>query len=786
MENSETSRLYSNPFINRRNWYLLKRPLGERIVVVITNLKKLRIHIGTIKHKALIWYAIYWQHFYTIKNRLTATIIRYKKIAILLIFLGLLILNCFIYPKINEIVEPYFQIRDRINGIQTLLITLGGAMIGATAIAFSLIMFAMQVNVGRVPYGLFRKFSSDLRLLSIFVIVFFLAIMIACLSLVSDTTWISIIILIATWSTIFIILFFLVAYKRALTLISPIEQLSILITSTKKNLDLWKKAARRATPLLQNNSEKKEADILGETHDMAKVQYFRTYPQWANQALQAIQYCISITRYHAVQGDYEISQAALDSIVLINTIYIEAKEKTFFINNPFFNNPLSHDSFISNTLEHFRKNVQIAISRGDEQQLEQTFNGLEKLCYIYLKIDYSTKDIIKTHTNLAVGYLASAIESTLPHKMADVIMSGICSLGRVACCLPNYGDSNDIVPISDKISLFSAAVASDPKLRPVTITGIRQLAELTLILIRSQAKRLEYPLNQIAKDIKFVAEIVLKIPDHLSLNIHCSTLEPYYSVTSTDSLLPVLTRLSNAVLNSTPDNEDAQRILEHVVQWGDDLYQAQKDLFLLALDKKSHFVFDIINWIVQITEIFLALSNADCCHDYCQTELRKNARWLICVLSCAPDNEEAIKSLENYHMTDLLFGAAASANQRGCTEISIKIQNILLSWMSKSVKYSIGQTIFEKGCYGLACLNIILNIDNIGLIADIQKILDQANSLSSEAREKVAQSIKRTMKQRHYREYSLSKMESALQAVDQNQLHIILTAITNCLSPLPT
>lgn len=756
-------------------------------MIGITGLKKLNKHIEKIKHGIPIWHARYWQYFYTIKNKLTTTIIRYKKIFIPLIFLGLFILNYFIYPKINGIVEPYFQIGDRINGIQTLFIALGGAMIGATAIAFSLIMFAMQVNVGRVPYGLFRKFSSDLRLLSIFVIVFFLAIMIACLSLVSDITWITVTILIATWSTIFIILFFLVAYKRALTLISPIEQLSILINSTKKNLGLWAKAARRATPLLKNsNSKKKETDILDTTHDMAKVQYFITYPQWANKALQAIQYCISITRYHAVQGDYEVSQAALNSIILINTIYIEAKEKTFFINPPFFNNPLSHDSFISETLEHFRKNVQIAISRGDEQQLEQTFDGLEKLCYIYLKIDYSTKDIIKTHTNLAVGYLASAIESTIPHKMTDVIMSGICSLGRVAGSLPNYADSNDIVTISNKISLFSAAVAPDPKLRPITITGIRQLAELTLTLIRSQAKRIEYPLSQIAKDIKFVAEMILKIPDHLSLNIHCNTLAPYYSVTSTDSLLPTLIQLSNAVLNSTPDNDDAQRVLEHIVQWGDDLYQIQKDVLLLAIDKKSHLVFDIINWIVQITEIFLALSNADCCNDYSQTELRKNAKWLIGVLSYAPDNEEAIKSLENYHMTDLLFGAAVSANQRGCAEISIKIQKVLLSWMSKSVKYPIGQTIFEKGCYGLACLNIILNIDNIELIADIQKILDQATSLSSEAREKVAQNIKRTMKQRHYREYSLSKIESALQAIDQNQLHIILTEVINCLSPLPT
>ncbi|KTD48146.1 hypothetical protein Lrub_1475 [Legionella rubrilucens] len=171
--------------------------------------------------------------------------------------------------------------------------------------------------------------------------------------------------------------------------------------------------------------------ILG-VHDLERTTYFNLNPHWTTKAIQAMQYCISLARYHAAQGDYEISQAALNSLILINANYINAKGKTFFVNAPFFNHCLSHDGFISVTLEHFRKNVQIAISRGDEQQIEQTISGLEALCLLFLKIDYSTNDTIKTHTNLAAGYLISAVELILPTKMADVLMGCLYSLGNVA------------------------------------------------------------------------------------------------------------------------------------------------------------------------------------------------------------------------------------------------------------------------------------------------------------------------------------------------------------------
>jgi hypothetical protein len=43
---------------------------------------------------------------------------------------------------------------EAFRGLQTLIVTIGAAMIGATAIVASLVLFAMQVNVQRLPHGL--------------------------------------------------------------------------------------------------------------------------------------------------------------------------------------------------------------------------------------------------------------------------------------------------------------------------------------------------------------------------------------------------------------------------------------------------------------------------------------------------------------------------------------------------------------------------------------------------------------------------------------------------------
>ncbi|HHT9690286.1 TPA: hypothetical protein ACT9A8_000209 [Legionella pneumophila] len=751
------------------------------------NLKILRHKkfLQKLKNKITLIRAMGWQHIYNTRNKLRSFLSNHKVISTSLAILFLIIINIYLYPTIKTHTNLYFSINDHIDSLQSLFLGLGGALIGATAIAFSLIMFAMQVNVQRLPYGLFKKFSTDKKLLGLFVFIMLLAVGISSMSLIQAPEWSALFCLFSFWSIFLIILLTLAAYRRALTLISPFEQLSILISNTKKNLTLWSKAANRAIPLMKKNPLDNEPKPINTSdHEIEKTYYLNNlHPYWTGKALQAIEYCTAISRYHAVQGDYEISQVAINSIVIINQHYISAKGKTFYVDNPFFTIPLSNDTFITKTLENFRKNAHIATSRGDEQQIIQYLHGFEKLNYIYLTIDYSCDNPTKSHANLASGYLLSLVESTLPYKLIEVTMEGLRTLGRVARAIYNYGNANDICRISENISIIAAAHGIDKNLWPAAQTGSNELALLTLSLINNGKSLSSYVINKVNDDVKFLAENVINKSDLSGLKICSNILGPYYSVVDSNSLQIKLAELCNAVLKAESDNKSAMQIIQNFSTWGGNLHEIQKKLLHLALKTESHFTFDIINWIVNISETFLALANAGSCEEYYKNQLQNNATKLIWVLSCFSDDNNAIRLLENYQFTDLLFGTAIMANNRGCIDIALKIRKIMLIWLSKSSQSLTSRMIFENVCYGLTCIDMILEINSDELIDDIGKILDQDLSISNEERSVIAQQMEYRLNHHYSRDYSSSKIESALINADKEKLKKTLNKLIDVIKP---
>ena len=117
-----------------------------------------------------------------------------------------------------------------------------------------------------------------------------------------------------------------------------------------------------------------------------------------------------------------------------------------------------------------------------------------------------------------------------------------------------------------------------------------------------------------------------------------------------------------------PDDKAANTIIRNIEVWADGLNEPQKELLLLAIEKRSPFTFDMIYWIKHATELLLALSNAPACDTYYRDKLRKHALWLICTFSWIPDDEETTAFVENYRMTETLFGAAINAYKRNCLE----------------------------------------------------------------------------------------------------------------------
>lgn len=756
----------------------------DKALLHLEKIKHIPIAI-TIKAKEslLLWHAKGWQRVYSLKNWFFNFKSKYGG-RLGLIFLAVLILTSVIFvPVLQSYLEPYFSKPGRLDSIRAIFLTLGGALIGATAIAFSFILFAMQVNVERMPHGLFRKFSSDVKLLGAFATTFSLAAIIIGLSLIPNKSWVVGATIATVWFSILIVLLFVLAYRRALTLISPTMQLGLVVADTEKNFKIWDKAVKRTTPIFRDNEKTEKGDEeIKSKYDMDRVTYFQLHPNWTAPAEQAISYCITFSRRYAEQGDHEVSRVALNGIVAINALYIKTKGKTFFSNVYLFDNPLASDSFLTNTLEQLRQNVQVGISRKDEQFIEQNIQSLLQLTQLYLSIEYGDAHAVRSHAHLVSGYLTSAVESIIPHDMTDVLIEGVLQLGNAARLIALHDKPEYTATISNKIAQIACTGTVIKKYRSVTQVAVKQLASLTFELLRSKSWDVRYAIENVRDDVKLIVEMYLKIPDSPLTSIHSTSLAPYYSGTSNDTLMSWLTELTNALSNAEPGDEAAQRVIGHIEEWADGLYQTEKELLLLAIEKRSQLTFDLVHWIIHITKLLLAVSCSDVCDDHHRDKLRRSARWLIYVLSWIPNDEETIKFIETYRIADNIFESAIDAHKRGCVTEALEIRDLLLSWTRKVGKYQTGWASLEKACCGLACLNLILELSDEKLFIDIDTYLSKEDAPNLDIRSRTASDLNEEADK--YRSgYGHGDIDIAMARVDQSRLRVLLHGIADHLCP---
>jgi hypothetical protein len=610
--------------------------------------------------------------------------------------------------------QHLFPTNDKLQGLRTLFVTIGGALLGATAIVSSLVLFSMQVNVERMPHGLFRKLSGDRRLLGAFAGAYALAVFLAMLSMLPDIRWAGAAAIGAGWAVMLILLLFFYSYRRALGLINPMRQLLMVIESAQREFRRWARRAKRAAPLFGSETPKAGGRrcATDPTHDVPRLAFFRSNPHWTDGARRAVRYAISLARRYAEHGDHEASAGAMSAIVAINAEYVQAKGKTFFTNQILLDNPLTSDGFINDTLEHLRQTARVAMARRDEQQIEQTLRAFAELVRVYAAIDYSSPLASKTHAHLAAGYLSAEVNAIVAQNMPDVLMEGARLIGQCAGML-------------------------------------------------------------------------LALPDSPLTSIHSSFLGPYYSVTSTQSFLQQLVALGNAVAQRGSEDKDARRVIRNLEEWADGRYATEKELLLEAVEQRSQFTFDVIHWVRQVTGVLVFVSNAPACDERVRGELRKDALWLISVLSFIPDDKETVEFAENFQITETLFEAAYDAQQRECPELASHTTRLLVSWLFKATRYRTGWRILEKAVYGAATLALLAEADGAipRLKAEVAKRVAAGELADQSATDHAAREI-RGRAQSLFREgHWGSAIERTIAHVDHAKLQELLEELADLISP---
>lgn len=170
---------------------------------------------GQAKTAIRIGYALLWRRLDMTRIGFADWIIGHRMLVRVLVLLLFIRGSIYISPKLSSILGPYFETNEQLERLNSLFLTLGGALIGAAAIVFALVIFILQVNFERMPHGLFRKLSSDWRLLCAFVITFVSGIAVCTLSLLPEKSSLAFRVLAALGLTGLILCLFLYAFRRA-------------------------------------------------------------------------------------------------------------------------------------------------------------------------------------------------------------------------------------------------------------------------------------------------------------------------------------------------------------------------------------------------------------------------------------------------------------------------------------------------------------------------------------------------------------------------------------------
>jgi hypothetical protein len=679
--------------------------------------------------------------------------------------------------------QPYLRDDKFVDTLRDTALQLGSSLLGATAIVASLVLFAMQVNVERLPHGLFRRLSADNRLLASFGVSFVASILVACFPLITPIEWTEWAISAAILLTLVVLRLFLAAYRRSLKLINPIEQLRIVIGDVTAALNTWSNQAdwstAARTPRILDHLPNPLIDSTLDTQRAA----FMLQNNWGGAVVRRdLDHCMAVNGRTASQGDYQVADAALTALVNINALYIQAKGRTFFAENVFIQQPLATDPVINHSLELLKRQFRFAVGRRDEEHVNMLLRAYGSLAILYAQIDYGRPEADPWHAKLAIGYLENDIRSTIPQNLPDSLMEGVRVLGRCAIVLLNQGAATEIVSIVNELGPIGAAMILRKDHRPVAVTAMEQLAEITYHMINTGVWDPGYAFEEIGSSVKMVAAVALDQPSNGFKSVASYVLGPYFSYQDA-SLRSRLKQLTNALLKCPADDEKAKKCVTNLHEWAKRTQPIAKDILILAVERRSKFTFDILHWVSSIVEVLLAAASAPASNEHFGSGLREQAKHWAWVLSWIPDDAESIICASDWSATSVMFEIAGAARKWNSDEVFEAAQQTLLRWALRPARSTNARRGIEEAM--LASVAIALKSandpDGVAFVIRLKEALKAEHLPPAELLNGAAKGLMRCIDDYDRNHHGTKGWDHILKAFDPERRRKVLTDVANLL-----
>lgn len=710
--------------------------------------------------------SIFWLKFYKKKflfSQSNLSNIPYNIITITISLLIFFLISNYIFSSIED------------TKLSNLFLNTGTALIGASAIVFTLIIFTLQVNIERMPYGLFNTLSSDKKILLSFILTVLLSLSIAIFSVLIDQYNKQFFSFLYLLFIALIINLFLFAYKRSLHLINPIKQLDLLKDISIKNMHYYLRIYKKiATSIIINQIEK---DTYSK-HDLKKYYFFKNNSQWLDIPKNTIKYTISLIILNTKNNDYEVIEKALNTLIEIQNEYIKIKENTFFTNKLLFEDNKSHDQFINDLLEELRKLLNFAKAEKNELLIEKTLLSMSKLSVLYSSINYNTDDYYhsKYHMELASSYLNNGVKDILELNMTDVFMECCTFLENT---LYSYIKINRTMYASsslETISILASLGTLNEKHEPILYKVFTCFSDILYFSIYSDKDIDSEFFEEIEKNIFKITFLYISLKEKKSLSLN-SYLDPFYSVTNYNSFPNKLSILIESIINVNDKDSNCKIIISNIQKWSSSIKLNIRELLKESVIK-SIFLIDLIQWIQNITTSLMYLSSSKNCSNSTKKELINNAFTIIHSITFIPNNNENFSKFQNIAFIEIIFDVIVIAYDLKCYEISDSLIKYLLKLSFKAIELDNNYNFIQD----VICIIIIYinknNQDSKESNYLINYLKDEMHGLTNECLEKAKEKINRININNTFHD-TFNRIENSLNRIDKNSKETIFKKIFN-------
>lgn len=339
-------------------------------------------------------------------------------IAIIILFFISAILLLRFQKNIKPIFDNLILMNNEIN-MHSAMVTIGSSILGALAIIFALSIFSIQQASSSFTSTVLKRLLDDKRGIFYFFTIASISILFLIFSF-SITKVNYLFILFFSFWLVFSFFFLLWQYyKFSIKNINPISQIEFYRDRILKTLININYAIEKKIP--KNLINKSKEDYL-KSKNKFKSKYIYENPKIYTNLIGDFDQIYNIIESHyKIHCDYQLTDFGFKTIDIVVLRYLSFREGALQLTSILNKSDYSHDPFLINIYEKFKKINRLGVERRDIDILCQIIDcyGIIVITSLDLPIPKSIL-ILNSYFTVSLGYLHENIKSCLDNKIYDI------------------------------------------------------------------------------------------------------------------------------------------------------------------------------------------------------------------------------------------------------------------------------------------------------------------------------------------------------------------------------